>query len=188
MATLRTRPVLGVDLDNVLSLTDPLIRWLIAEMYEIRLEQSDIVQFAYSLCGITEEQEAAVLGRFHDSACSELPLLDGAAEALVVLREVWEIHIVTGRPDAARALTLDWLERHGLPYDQIDFLKFKHQSPVPFTAFVDDHRETSYAMAKRGVFSMLFDYPWNQPPTDDPTHLVRVRSWDDVVRHLSQLA
>ena len=178
--------VLGVDLDNVLAHTDPLIRRLIEEMFGIHLGQRDIIHFDYWRCGITMEQDHAVFDRFHNSDCATVAVIDGAVNALLSLHDGFEIHIVTGRPPSTERSTLDWLEAHGIPYDELDFRKRKEESRFNFDAFVDDHRETGYALAGRGVCSFLFDYPWNQPDPIDPANLIRVMSWKEIQAHLER--
>lgn len=181
------KPVLGVDLDNVLALTDPLIRRLIREMFGIHLGQGDIIHFDYWRCGITKEQDRAVFNRFHHSECATVAVIDGAVNALLSLHDDFEIHIVTGRPPITERSTLDWLETHGIPYDELDFRKRKEGSRVNFDAFVDDHRETAYALAHRGIYSFLFDYPWNEPEPIDPPNLIRVESWKEIQAHLERV-
>ena len=176
-----SKPPFGVDLDNVLALTDPLIRHLIEEMYGVRLLQADIKHFDYCRCGITNEQEKQVFARFHEGECARVAPVDEAIAALRTLAEDFEICIITGRPFDTKKLTLEWLSKNDVPYTSIDFLKQKWLSSVEFTAFVEDHRETAYLMASRGVMSFLMNYPWNQPNPADPARVERVNSWQEVI-------
>lgn len=188
MRRLRARkPVLGVDLDNVIAFTDPLIRRLIEEMFGIHLEQREIRHFDYWRCGITEEQDRLVFDRFHKVECAAVAPIDGAVDSLLSLRGRFEIHIVTGRPPETERLTVNWLQSHGISYDKLDFRKRKDDSQVSFGAFVDDHRETAYALARLGVHSFLLDYPWNQPEQIDPANVIRVKSWRDILAHLERI-
>ena len=182
------RPVLGVDLDNVIALTDPLIRNLIREMFGVRLEQQDIVHFDYWRCGITRQQDKKVFTRFHKSDCRNILVISEAVNILRYLRQLFEIHVVTARPLDAERLTVDWLEEHQIPLDRLWFCKDKAKIQVTFAAFIDDHRETAYEMANLGIYSLLLDYPWNQPITSDPPNIVRVEGWEHIKRCLDTLA
>jgi uncharacterized HAD superfamily protein len=180
------RPIIGVDLDNVLTRTDPLIRQLIEEMFGVRLAQSDIKHFDYNLCGITKDQERQVFARFHQTECEKVaPIEDGLA-ALSVLAQTFDIHIVTGRPPETRKLTTEWLNNSRVSYDRLEFLKEKHLSEVDFKAFVEDHRENAYAMARRSVKSFLINYPWNEPNPIDPPHLIRVGTWQEILENIAR--
>ncbi len=188
LSLIRTeRPIFGVDLDNVLALTDPLIRRLIKEMFGVRLEQRDLVHFDYWRCGITKKQEQLVFARFYKTECAIVSSVNEAVDALQYLHNRFEIHIITGRPPKTKRLTMSWLKKYNIPYDELDFLQHKNESRVSFKAFVDDHRETAYDMAGRGVHSFLLDYPWNQPESVDPPNLIRVKSWKAIRRYLESL-
>ena len=50
------KSILGVDLDNVIAYTDPLIRKKIFELFGIRLEQENVIHYEYWRCGISKEQ------------------------------------------------------------------------------------------------------------------------------------
>jgi len=153
-------------------------------MFGVRLEQRDIVHFDYWRCGITKEQDQLVFARFHKTECETVVPIDDAVDALRSLSDRFEIHIVTGRPPETRRLTVNWLKKHNIPYDRLDFLHRKGESQVNFEAFVDDHRETAYAMAGRGIHSFLLDYPWNQSDTTDPPNLIRVQSWKELLPYI----
>jgi uncharacterized HAD superfamily protein len=87
--------LLGVDIDNVVSLTDPALRKSIRDLYGIRLTQEQIVYYDYSKCGLTEEQERKVLEVFRDVTCKELDVVPGAIEALTILSKKYRIILVT---------------------------------------------------------------------------------------------
>jgi uncharacterized HAD superfamily protein len=63
--------LLGVDIDNVVSLTDPALRESIRDQYGIWLDREQIVHYDYSKCGLTEEQEQKVLEIFREVTCKE---------------------------------------------------------------------------------------------------------------------
>ena len=105
-------PILGVDLDNVLASTYPLIRRLIGVMFDVLLEQREIVHFDYWLRGITKEQDRIVLARFHAAECENVTPSNEAVDAMRSLSDRFEIQIVTGRPAENSSLTVNWLKKH----------------------------------------------------------------------------
>ena len=183
-----SRLILGVDLDNVLALTDSLIRKLIKKIFKISLQQNNIIEFDYYRCGINKEQNRIVLDCFHSVECSNVKPIKDAIEALQSLLNKFTIYIVTSRPPQTRNLTLQWIKRHKIPFDKLIFIKTKRDSKTSFNIFIEDHRETAYSMARKGVISFLLDYPWNQPNPVDPPNLYRVKSWREIKEHLLKLS
>ena len=59
----RARPILGVDIDNVLAQSDACLRAMFREMFGIRLEERQMTQYDYMTYGVTEEQLVRVLDR-----------------------------------------------------------------------------------------------------------------------------
>ena len=47
------RRTLGVDIDNVISLTDPAIRQTVRDVFGVDLTQDQVVYYDYSKCGIS---------------------------------------------------------------------------------------------------------------------------------------
>ncbi|MCJ7646047.1 hypothetical protein MUO65_03970 [bacterium] len=176
--------VIGVDLDNVLSLTDPLIRKLIKMMCGVRLEQSDIVEFDYWRCGISKEQNSEVFYRFHRTECCRVKPIKQAVETLQSIKGNYYVYIVTSRPQTIKEQTVQWLKAKEIPYYKLIYCKTKDKSMIDFDIFVEDHRETAYSLAHNGVKSFLIDYPWNQPNPFDPPNLNRVKSWREIRKYL----
>ncbi len=180
----RRKPI-GVDIDNVLAATDPLIRQLIQQFYGISAPQSAITTWRYSASlPITPENEDFIFTWFHAQAYPRLRLLKGARQSLAVLSLSYKIYLITSRPQTLEAGTIQWLRRKRIPYDQLFFLPDK-TILAPRLAFVlEDNLDTSLAIAALGVPVYLFDYPWNRhPPT---ANIFRVTSWRDFMQKLSK--
>jgi len=177
------RKILGVDLDNVISDTDSLIRSMIYELFEIKLEQNDITDFLLSNCCITEKQSNYLFEIFHEQRCSEANPIEGAVEILKKITNKYEIHIVTSRPEFTKEKTVNWLVENNVTYERIDFCNDKHNSPIAYDTFIEDNPETVYNMAKKGIRSLLYDYPWNQN-LKEKLNIFRVFSWDEIYTYL----
>lgn len=180
----KQRATLGVDIDNVLSLTDPAIRQVISDFYGINLRQEDIVHFDYHRCGISLEQEKKVLEVFDDITCADLPLMPGAVGALSVLRQRYRIILVTSRNPKTREKTENWIQLNGIPHDALFFEKVKQKTEIRFDFFVEDNGESALQLAKKGIKVFLFDYPWNRYIKSHP-NITRVFGWHDIVACLT---
>lgn len=155
-------------------------------MFGIQLEQTDIAYFDYWRCGITREQDKTVFQRFHDAECENLEPISAALDILGHFGNRFEIHVITGRPPKTKMLTQRWLTRNNVCYDKLDFMELKNESNVDFAAFIDDNRETAYAIADNGINSILLNYPWNQPDPTDPPNVFRAQSWPDIKRYVER--
>jgi uncharacterized HAD superfamily protein len=177
--------IIGVDLDNVVTDTDGLFRQIVERIYGIKIRRDDVLDFYYHLSGlISREQEAEAFRVFHEIESLNVSLLDGATEALKEMRKSYEVYIVTSRPDSSRDVTERFLRDYEIPYDKLIFERQKVSLVKGWRAFIEDNRETAYDIARVGVLTFIFDYPWNQPKTTDPELIVRVKSWREVLQYL----
>lgn len=144
----KTLPILGIDLDNVISDTDNLIRSIIYEMYRIKLQREDIIYFDYSKCGVTKEQQQEVFRTFHEKRCEEVIPTPHAIETIKALNDKFQVHIITSRPQSTKLKTIMWLHNHDIDYYEIDFRIDKHTSKIRFEYFIEDNKETAYKLAK----------------------------------------
>ena len=179
------KSILGVDLDNVIAYTDRLLRKKIFDLFGIRLEQENVIHYEYWRCGISKEQFRIILERFHKIDCEFVEPIKKAIDALNVLHDKFEIHIVTSRFPESLKMTEDWLRNNSVPYDKLEFHENKNESRIKYRTFIEDYRETAYGMAERGIISFLLDYPWNQPAPVDPPNLFRVDSWNEILDYLN---
>jgi uncharacterized HAD superfamily protein len=183
MPTNSDHKILGVDIDNVVSLTDPALRKSIWDQYGICLDQEQIVHYDYSRCGLTKEQELRVLETFREVTCKELDVVPGAIEAITALIQRYRIILVTSRYPQLVEKTKDWLKLKNIPHDLLIFEKDKHQTEHNFDFFIEDNADSAISLAETGIHTFLFDYPWNR---SIPTHpnITRVSGWGDVLEYL----
>ena len=175
--------ILGVDIDNVISLTDPAIRKLIWDIYGIRLKQEQIIHFDYHQCGITVQQERGVFEVFDNITCGELSVVPGAIEAMTLLKQQYPIVLVTSRNPMTRKRTKDWIRVNNVPHNSLIFEKAKHEADLSFGFFVEDNGESALSLAEAGVKVFLFDYPRNHNVWAHP-NITRVLGWQDVLAEL----
>jgi 5'(3')-deoxyribonucleotidase len=167
------KPRLCVDIDNVLAQTDLVMRRVISEYTEGRVnyEYNHIIEFDYHRCvdgagnSSTREEWKGIHSRFAEShnilAIEPMP---HAVEQLKRLSERFDIHIATTRPPQARKPTIEWLERHGFPPFDLHFLKHreKHAWFTPFFAAVEDDYSQAVAFLESGSPAFLLEHPWNR--------------------------
>ncbi len=106
----------------------------------------------------------------------------------------YEISIVTGRPTATHATTLEWLAMHKIPFDHF-FMVDKYSRPgmdtdialsmqalseMKFCFAIEDSYDMAVHIAdKMDTPVFLFDRPWNRSPNLN-NRIKRFRSWKEL--------
>src|SRR3989442_793724 len=177
------KPILGVDIDNVLAQSDACLRGMIRRQFRIDLDEQDIIQYDYSAYGLTEIQLSEMFQSFNTEHCRTLKVIPGAKAALTLLAPRFEIVLVTSRNPASKEGTEYWLRRKGLRYDQLHFNDEKHALGIPYQAFVEDRHEHAHQIAATGATVFLMTRPWNAQPLAHP-NVQRVATWREILTHL----
>ena len=177
------KPILGVDIDNVLAQSDACLRAMIRQMFGIMLEEEEVTQYDYMNYGVTEAQLVEVFQIFNAETCRTLKVVPGARAGLSKLARRYEIALVTSRNPASKAGTEYWLKTKGLPYDQLHFNDDKHALGISYHAFIEDRHEHAHRIAETGATVYLLTRPWNADPLAHP-NVRRVHSWDEILDHL----
>ncbi len=178
-----SKPILGVDIDNVLAESDARLRTMIREMFGITLEEHQMTQYEYMAYGVTEEQLIQVFRVFNAEGCRTLKVVPGAKAAMRQLARRYEIVLVTSRNPESKAGTEYWLKTKDLPYDQLHFNNEKHALGIPYHSFIEDRHEHAHRIAETGAAVYLLTRPWNAAPLAHP-NVRRVHTWDEILRHL----
>jgi uncharacterized HAD superfamily protein len=179
----KEKPILGVDIDNVLAQSDACLREAIRRRFLIGLEEEDITEYDYSAYGVTQAQLTEVFDVFNSDLCRTLKVIPGAKAALTSLARRFQIVLVTSRNAASKAGTEHWLRRKGIPYDQLHFNDEKHALGIPYQAFVEDRHEHAHRIADTGAQVFLMTRPWNSQPLTHP-NVMRVQTWREILTHL----
>lgn len=181
-------PIFGIDIDNVLSATDVMIRKLIQKLYNIKSTQEEIRCWHYSeALGISPSQEQIVFKLFHFRYCRELEVISGAREALYRFGNIGQVWLITQRPKVARANTLAWLKKNHIRYDRLIFSKNKAAYAPYLSVLVEDNAETAYSVVTAGTQEVfLIDYPWNRMTLFHP-HIWRVKCWGEILGEIFDL-
>ncbi len=165
---------LCIDIDNVIAQTDRVMREVIAEYTDgrIQLAYEDVDNFNYFECkdsagnSVSKEEWKHIHDLFSEPRYLwSIKPFPGAIEGLHKLAERYTLHFATSRILKARRVTVEWLENYGLPPHDLHFLKHreKHASFRPFRAAIEDDYEQAEAFVKEsGTPCILIRHPWNQ--------------------------
>jgi len=186
-----------IDIDNVIAETDSVIRALISETTQgrVNLEYKDITTFNYWECvdsqgnSISKSEWKVVHNQFSKpKIIHSIKPYVGVQDILKRIQESYIIHFATARLPAARAATINWLENHDFPSHDIHFLKHgeKHLSLGIFDLSVEDDPDQARAFAESGVgLNFILSHPWNAHITKT-NNLSPVNDWADIEKHLCE--
>ena len=175
--------IIGVDLDGVCSDFYGRMREIAAEWFERPIEElTRDVSYELIEWGVKAPEQYSSLHRFavtqrnlFDSAA----MIPGARKYLRLLSdEGARIRIITHRlyihffHRTAVGQTIDWLDKHGIPYWDLCFMKQKEQ--VGADLYVEDSPENVMILRSKGLYTICFGNSTNATVSDP-----RVTSWEE---------
>jgi len=178
------RLILDVDLDGVCGDFYGCMREIFSEYAEIPLEQIPVADsFSLNCWGIQTRQDYEDFHRFavtQKNLFSIMPIMPGARKYLRKLSdEGVRIRIVTHRlcikyfHKEAVVQTVEWLEKNGIPFWDLCFLKSK--TDIYADAFIEDTPHNIDALRKLGVYTICFANSTNIDVSNP-----RAESWEEV--------
>ena len=197
-----SKPVLALDFDDLIyPFMDTLVPFHNAT-YGTALDLNDFHTFEFSeIWGGTLEESIAKIDECFDSLEGHPEPIDGSANAVKQLADMFELIIVTARPDSLRETTESFINQH-FPdtfssvhlcnsYAPEGYVNKKTKADVcqasDAVGLVDDSLSNVAAVAATGRFGVLFgNYGWNKADVL-PAGVVRANDWNDVVRRLEHL-
>jgi 5'(3')-deoxyribonucleotidase len=176
--------VLGIDLDGVCADFYGRMREIAAEWFEVDIKTlTDKPSYGLDEWGIKTPSQYEQLHRFavtQRQLFATSPPIAGARSTLRRLSdEGYRIRIITHRlfihffHQDAVSQTTDWLDRHGIPYSDLCFMKDKDQ--VGADVYVDDAPVNIERLRAHGHYAICFGNSTNEH-VESP----RARDWSEV--------
>jgi len=198
------KPVIAVDVDDVLGAENDAVRTFINEHYghdhtpEDYLVEGEYWGYWESIWGVHPEEARERLEAFLASpAKDKLKLVEGAAAVIDMLKERFNLAIVTSRYGRQLETTRPWLEQHfpGI-FSRVEFVAAWSTDKKATKAIIckaigagyliDDNPEHCNLAAEEGIMSLLFgDYGWNRNAKTHPA-VVRVKNWQEVAEYFNE--
>jgi uncharacterized HAD superfamily protein len=177
------RLVIGIDIDGVIVDFGSAILPVLSKVCDRPVLYQDLCSIDLGKTLNIDEKAMAqtwqqILG---SDLLSHASPIKGAIEGLSALsgHEIW---LVTSRLVSSRTLTLSWLRENRVNYNHIEFGRHGDKSSVgpKFDVFIEDFAEEASALAKAGIFTILFNQPWNTA-SNLPENCKRVYDWDGIL-------
>ena len=184
--------IIGVDLDGVCADFLGRMREIAAEWLECDLEQlTPDVSYGLREWGIKNTEQYNSLHRFavtQRELFKTAPMIAGARRYLRQLSDDGaRIRIITHRlyihffHKTAVEQTIDWLDRHGIPYWDLCFMKEKEQ--VGADIYIDDGPGNVEQLRAKGLYTICFANSTNKNIAEP-----RATSWEHVYRLVNEWA
>ena len=180
---------IGLDIDGVIVDYIQSMLPLLSEACNRRVVYHDICHWDVAKAvGIPEYRMNEVWAEmFNTPRLLDAPPVEGALDGIKSLNE-HELCIVTGRPYMIKNLTEEWFARYAIRYDQLLFARPGNKLSVAngIDVFIEDYYDEAVKLSEAGIYTLLYDRPWNQS-LFLPESCQRVYDWDDIVTAVRQV-
>lgn len=178
---------IGIDIDGVIADTLPLLVAELNNFFNRNIRPRDVT--SYNILDVYDI-EAGKLEEFASSRkniLTEAPEpVPGAVPCLNRLKEHACLFLVSARNPELRTLTEKWLQKHGVPRDELILLgshdKVDTCVRLGLDVLVEDSRKNALQVSARGIRVLLLDAPYNRGAL--PPLVKRCLSWDEICAHL----
>lgn len=186
-----------IDMDDVLCESNQTFLRILEKDFNKKVPYDEITSFDLKQSfGLTDEEYSVFFDRIHDPIeMIQHTALNGARQVL----DIWnhngyKINILTGRPSAAQAVSLQWLAHHQFKYDEFSIvnkydrdssngettLSLESLSEMTFDLAVEDSGNMAKFLSETmNTPVALLDRPWNRSFTFN-NNVTRCTDWDDI--------
>ncbi len=193
-----------IDMDDVLSESNQAFLDILERDFNKKVAYSQIKSFDLKESfGLTEDEYSHFFNCIHhpDEMIHHAPVR-GSQEVLRHWHQNgYKIRILTGRPLAAKEVSLQWLDMHGFYHDSFfivnkygretsngeQTLSLEALSTCHFDLAVEDSGQMArFLSEKMGVKVALLDRPWNRSMSFNH-NVVRCKHWTDIKKKFGRL-
>ncbi len=148
-------------------------------------------QITWGLTRLRPDQLKACVAETHleDAVVGAHPY-PGAVEAVRRWHEAGHfIHITSHRATGAHAATARWLQRIGLPYDELycSYDKLARCAEIDIGLLIDDSPLNLEGALEQGIRAATISHPWNRDLCDEEQAIVCAEDWSELERRLASL-
>jgi uncharacterized HAD superfamily protein len=196
------KPVLAVDFDDVINDFNRAFLRHNQVTHGVLLQYEDLHSYEYTEAyGICEEEAHHRIWHFCHNLHHKVKPIAGVVEALKLLKELYEIHMVTSRCESIAAISHKWIDEwipdifanthftNGFTtkHPERRRLKVDVCREIGAVAHVDDSlSHVGSIAAQLGIPVFMLTQPWNKHET--PPGVTRVESFNEVLEQLVQMA
>ena len=179
---------IAIDIDSTLHDYWRLFSRLARKRFGVALDYEH--QITYEIDRLRPEQVAALMAESHAAVhvLDAVPY-DGAVETVAAWHEAGHfIHVTSHRAQAAHAATAQWLERIGMPYDELycSTDKVTRCSEIAIDLLIDDSPDNILRAQEAGIVPATLLHPWNRELCEEEG-VVAADDWAQLAQLLEPL-
>jgi uncharacterized HAD superfamily protein len=179
---------IAIDIDSTLHHYWDLFALLARRRFGVTLAYDE--QVTWDVVQLRREQVAALVAESHqpEHVLGAAPY-DGAVEAVAAWHEAGHfIHVTSHRPPEAHAATAAWLERIGLPWDDLhcSWDKIARCTEIDIDVLIDDSPQNILRAQEAGIVPATIGHPWNRELCREEG-VICAADWPDLARQLAPL-
>lgn len=155
---------IAIDIDSTLHHYWDLLALLARRRFGVTLAYEE--QVTWDIVQLRREQVAALVAESHrpEHVLGAVPY-DGAVETVSAWREAGHfIHVTSHRSTDAHESTAQWLERIGMPYDDLhcSWDKIARCTEIDIDVLIDDSPQNIMRAQEAGIVPATIAHPWNR--------------------------
>jgi len=176
------RPRLGIDIDGTVTCPSALVPFINRD-FKTNLQLSDIQEYDLTKAFDVDPQLFAQwFAQTEHEIYTHSPVHTNVLSILPHWSHCFDLYYITARGENVKNTTLQWFQKHQLPFDAIHFVGSHDKVSIAKQLQVDAFFEDKYDNAlmiheKLGIPVFLFDAPWNQGAL--PKGVTRIYNWSD---------
>ena len=178
---------IAIDIDSTLHHYWPLLERIAEERFGVSMPYQE--QRGWGIDLLEREQVIAAVEETHsDENILGAEPYPGAVDAVRAWhRDGHFIHVTSHRRDGTRAATTAWLERIGLPHDDLhlSFDKVSRCIEISIDVLIDDSPVNIARAREQGIVAATIAHPWNEHLADDG--VIVAGDWAELGRRLEPL-
>ena len=193
------KEIIAIDADEVLADTLPaFVNW-VNKTHNKNFSYEEIKKNNQNLRSDTKSKEEwfkLVDGFSSSEDYLKISPVKGAIEAISILKEKYELFIITARPETVISETEKFVEEHfpdifsGIHHtSNLKENKFIEKSEVckkiGAKIIIDDRYKTAIDCAQKGIKAIVLDMPWNRNEDYSHENITHVKNWEEILEILS---
>lgn len=179
---------IAIDIDSTLHHYWDLFALLARRRFGIALPYDE--QVTWDVMGLRREQVAALVRETHrpEHILAAVPYPDAVETVRAWHEDGHFIHITSHRAPETHAATTAWLERIGLPFDDLhcSWDKVTRCAELEIDVLIDDSPVNIVRAQERGIVPATLAHPWNREVCEEEG-VIRARDWAELAERLTPL-
>lgn len=181
--------LIAIDVDSTLHDYWSQFRAAALQLHGVELPYEE--QRSWSVDRLSPDQIRAVIDASHsEQRIAEAVAYDDAGDVIRGWRSLGhQVLITTHRREDAHDATAEWLENHGIPFDDLrcGYRKVVHCQQVGAGLLIDDSPDNLTAALDCGIAAATITHPWNRDLIEADPRIAHGRDWPQLADALTPL-